>query len=487
MLFNSYIFILCFLPVCILGYFFLNHRGRPGLAQVFLLGMSLWFYGYFNPGYLVIMLGSILVNYGAAWLMKKNQARKLRKGILVFALLANLAVLFYFKYYDFFITNINQLFGADFALLRVVLPLGISFFTFQQISFVIDAYRGEVSQYNFAQYASFVAYFPQLIAGPIVTHDELIPQFLDKSKKRFDWDHFSAGIYLFALGLGKKVLIADMFGVAANWGFGNVEALDSTNAALAVLSYTFQVYFDFSGYCDMAIGLGKMMNIDLPVNFDSPYKAVTLTEFWTRWHKTLTRFFTKYIYIPLGGNRRGKLITYRNILIVYLVSGLWHGANWTFILWGCLHGIGSVLTRAFQKQIDRLPRWLCWLMTFLFLNVTWIFFRADSVADGVAILQSIAALEFGPVCKEIQGAFNVVEVEHLLRWFLNVDIHTEIPNLMTGLVCAGALCCVTAAPNAYERMKRFDSRLWELAVTAVLLVWCIFSLSGVSTFLYFNF
>ena len=219
------------------------------------------------------------------------------------------------------------MFGTDFALRGVVLPLGISFFTFQQMSYVIDAYRGEVSQYNLLHYASFVSYFPQLVAGPIVTHDELIPQFLDEEKKRFRWESFSPGLFLFAMGLGKKVLVADLFGRAANWGFGNIAALDSTNAILVMLAYTFQVYFDFSGYCDMANGLGRMMNLELPVNFDSPYKAATITEFWDRWHKTLTRFFTRYIYIPLGGNRRGRLRTYLHVMIVFLVSGIWHGAH----------------------------------------------------------------------------------------------------------------------------------------------------------------
>ena len=333
MLFNSYIFLFAFLPVCLSGYFVLNRFEWYRAAQLFVFGMSLWFYGFFNPSYLPIILISILLNYAATRILDQTRSPKGRKTVMAVAVLGNIGILFYYKYFDFFIANVNVLFSSDFALRHILLPLGISFFTFQQISYVVDSYHGKVSSYSFLEYASFVAYFPQLIAGPIVTHDELIPQLADKQKKQFNWDNFARGIYLFALGMAKKVLIADLFGQTVNWGFANIGQLDSTNALLVILAYTIQVYFDFSGYCDMAIGLGKMMNIDLPLNFNSPYKAATITEFWQRWHMTLTRFFTQYIYIPLGGNRKGPLCTYRNVLIVYLVSGLWHGASWTFIFW----------------------------------------------------------------------------------------------------------------------------------------------------------
>lgn len=356
MLFNSYIFILLFLPICIIGYFGLNHFKKFTLAQLYLLILSLWFYGYFNPSYLLIIAMSILSNYLLSYAMARTVKPILKKAELLIGIAFNLGILFYYKYYDFFIENINALFATDYSLKHILLPLGISFFTFQQLSYVIDAYRGEVSEYRFLQYASFVVYFPQLVAGPIVTHDELIPQFMDESKKQFCWDHFEKGLYIFALGLAKKVLIADVFGNAANWGFSNIPLLDGTNAALTALAYTIQIYFDFSGYCDMAIGIGQMMNIDLPVNFDSPYKAVTITDFWSRWHKTLTRFFTKYIYIPLGGNRKGLLRTCINIMIVYLCSGFWHGANWTFVLWGCMHGLFSIITRCCSRFFRKIPK-----------------------------------------------------------------------------------------------------------------------------------
>ena len=376
MLFNSYEFLLFFLPICILGYFSINHFGQKILAQMFLLCMSLWFYAYFDLKYLLIILISVVCNYMFYLLLYRMIKQRGRKMVLFIALTINVGVLFYFKYYNFFIENINIIWKQDFTFKTILLPLGISFFTFQQISFVIDAYKGEIPRYGFINYASFVTFFPQLIAGPIVTHDELIPQFIDESKKHFSWDNFAKGIYIFTFGLSKKVLIADTFGNAANWGFANIDGLNAANAILTMLSYTFQIYFDFSGYCDMAIGIGKMMNIDLPLNFNSPYKALTITEFWSRWHMTLTRFFTKYIYIPLGGNRGGRLRTYINVMIVFLLSGLWHGANWTFILWGACHGIFSVIVRKYKTQVENLHPVLNWLITFTFINVTWEIGRA---------------------------------------------------------------------------------------------------------------
>lgn len=487
MLFNSYIFILLFLPLCLFGYFQLNRLKDRRVAQVFLLGMSLWFYGYFNPSYLPIILLSIAGNFAAVRLMEKTRKEGLRKGILVIALLCNLAVLFYYKYFDFFLENLNLVLRTEIPLRGIVLPLGISFFTFQQLSYVIDAYRGEVSRYGLLEYASFVTYFPQLVAGPIVTHDELIPQFLDTGKKRFNWAQFAPGLYIFSMGLGKKILIADLFGQAVNWGFGHISKLDSTNAILVMLAYTFQVYFDFSGYCDMAVGLGRMMNLELPINFDSPYKACTITEFWDRWHKTLTRFFTRYIYIPLGGNRKGKLRTYRNVMTVYLISGLWHGANWTFILWGCLHGVFSVLTRHFKGLVDMLPRWFNWVVTFLFLNLTWIFFRAESIGDALELIRRVFSMEFGPVSGNIQDVFNVVEVTTAAQWIFDVDVKAMCPNVMTGVIYAATMLAVLFLPNAYERMEKLRCSVWELLFTVLVLTWSIMSLAGVSTFLYFNF
>ena len=209
----------------------------------------------------------------------------------------------------------------------------------------------------------FVTFFPQLVAGPIVLHSEIVPQFADKKKKKLNADNFAKGIMAFSFGLAKKVLIADTLGKVVNWGYLDVGALDRTNAIIVILCYTLQIYFDFSGYCDMATGIGKMFNIDLPMNFNSPYRAVTILDFWNRWHMTLTRFFTRYVYIPLGGNRKGKLRTYINVFIVFTVSGIWHGANWTFIVWGMVHGLFNIFTRIFKKYIDKLPKFINWFIS----------------------------------------------------------------------------------------------------------------------------
>ena len=237
----------------------------------------------------------------------------------------------------------------------------------------------------------------------------------------------------------------------------------------------------------MAVGLGRMMNIQLPVNFDSPYKAVTITEFWGRWHKTLTRFFTKYIYIPMGGNRKGTWRTYLNVMVVYLVSGLWHGANWTFIFWGLLHGTFCVITRHWKKQIDAMPRFLNWMCTFLFLNISWVFFRADTIADGFALLKQAAAFDFGAIHNQFAVVFNLKEITLPVIWLLNIDMNQAYPYHITIFAYIAALVIAIFMPNAYERMERFDGSVWTMVITAFLFVWCIFSLSGVSTFLYFNF
>lgn len=361
MLFNSYIFILFFLPFTLLGYYGLNYLKRYRIANLFLIGMSLGFYGYFNYKYLFIICGSILINYllsrGILSLRNRQCAGKV---LMVFGICIDAAVIFYFKYYDFFLENINAVFGKSFALKNILLPLGISFFTFQQISYLVDSYRGETKEYRFDEYALFVSFFPQLIAGPIVLHGEMIPQFKNLNNRRLIPPNFSKGMYLFALGLFKKVLIADTFGKAVALGFGDIGALSSMEAWIVSLSYTFQIYFDFSGYCDMAIGIGHLFNVELPANFNSPYKSSSITEFWGRWHMSLTRFLRTYIYIPLGGNRKGMARTCLNVMIVYLVSGIWHGANWTFVLWGLLHGALCCLNRFFAKSWDKLGVVMRW-------------------------------------------------------------------------------------------------------------------------------
>ena len=484
MLFNSYIFVLLFLPLCLIGYFTLNHYKKYTLSQAFLLGMSLWFYGYFNVSYLLIIVTSILFNFGIYKLIEKKRGTKWCKVTMIAGVVINLGILGYFKYMDFFIGNINALFKTDLDFLGIVLPLGISFFTFQQISFVVDAYRGEIPAYDFLHYASYVAYFPQLVAGPIVTHDELVPQFMEESKKKLNTDNLAAGVYLFTFGLAKKVLLADTFGNLVTYGYTTFDQLTSVTALIVMLSYTIQIYFDFSGYCDMAIGIGKMMNIELPLNFNSPYKALTITEFWERWHMTLTRFFTKYVYIPLGGNRKGNVQTYVNIMIVFLASGLWHGASWNFVFWGFCHGLFSVITRIFRKFFDGLHPAFNWLITFAFVNITWVFFRAPTLSQAVAFLKTLFSWKFATVDQVFIDIVRTAEFKKVLSL---IKIETIYPQFLITAFFVVALGLILGSKNAYEKMQRFKPTVWNMLTTLFLFTWCVFSFAGISTFLYFNF
>ena len=365
------------------------------------------------------------------------------------------------------------------------MPLGISFFTFQQVSYLVDSYHGQTKDYGFVEYALFVVFFPQLIAGPIVLHKEMIPQFRDKAKRIFQVENFSRGLYIFARGLFKKVLIADTLGVAANYGFENIAALNSLEALFVSFSYTFQLFFDFSGYSDMAMGLALMMNFDLPLNFNSPYKATSIIEFWDRWHMTLTRFLRTYIYFPLGGSKKGKIRTYFNVMVVFLISGIWHGANWTFIVWGLLHGIFNCLNRALKKIWDKLFVGLRWVLTFFTVNLLWVIFRADSLADAFLFFRKIftgagstvnRALSDCFVNKELDMIFKVIPgIAHLTG---NVLFY---PLMMLGISTLLVLFC----KNSKE--IHFKPNLFFGAQTLILLLWSVISLTGMSTFLYFGF
>ena len=377
MLFNSYIFIFIFLPLVLAGWYFLNSRGFYQTATCFLAAMSLWFYGYFNLYYLGIILVSILGNYLLSFLLRFSRTKLSDRIFLLAGLAFNLGFLFYFKYYDFFFENINIVFHTNVAMHNILLPLGISFFTFQQVSFIVDRCQHKAEHYPFIDYVTFVTFFPQLVAGPIVLYKEMMPQFADKHLRSFNRENFAKGIALFTLGLSKKVLLADVLALPVNYGFTNTAFLDSPSTLLVILAYTFEIYFDFSGYSDMAMGLGLLFNIKLPVNFNSPYKACTVKELWQRWHITLSRFFIQYVYIPLGGSRKGKVRTLINTFLVFFLSGLWHGANWTFICWGLLYFVLLMFEKltGFHKKNG----WYMHIYTMFFVILGWVLFRADSI------------------------------------------------------------------------------------------------------------
>lgn len=485
------------------------------MARVFLIAMSLWFYGYFNVSYLLIMVCSIGVNFLFHRLLSwegpeegekaSGKFAMFRKTVMILAVVCNLVVLFYFKYFDFFLSTVNGAFGASFALRGILLPLGISFFTFQQISFVVDTYRGEVKDCPLDVYALFVSFFPQLIAGPIVNHSEMLPQFERMGEKKPDWERIAGGFALFVLGLAKKVLLADTFGAGVDYGYENIAALGRLDAALVILFYALQLYFDFSGYCDMAVGIGRMLGIEIPENFRSPYKSVNIVDFWKRWHITLNRFFTRYVYIPLGGNRRGEGRMYLNLLLVFFLSGLWHGAGFHFLVWGMMHGVLYAATRFWQRHVkpgrdgrvekteqvgeaagNKIMTILSQIATFLYVSIAWVYFRAADIGQADRLLMTAFRGELRKLSQGLAECFRVDEFWYVLK-VLHLDSLPASPYILMFAVLAAGLYFSMIGKNAAERTARLRYRAGEAAALTVLMVWCILSFSGVSTFLYFNF
>ena len=394
MLFNSYEFIFMFLPVMFVVYFYLISKRVVLGAKIWLVAGSLFFYSYWNITYLPLILISMFTNYGVGLtLVNQDRVKISSKTVLAFGIFFNLALLGYFKYTDFFLENFNGIFGSNIPLPHIILPLGISFFTFTQIAFLVDAYKKEAKEYNIFNYMLFVTYFPHLLAGPILHHKEMMPQFASVKNYAKNYKNIALGLFIFSIGLFKKVIIADTFAVWANAGFDTATTLNLIEAWATSLSYTFQLYFDFSGYTDMAIGVSLMFNIKLPINFNSPYKALSIQDFWRRWHITLSRFLRDYLYIPLGGNRKGEIRTYTNLITTFLLGGFWHGAGWTFIVWGALHGIALAIHRMWQSFGFKLNKILAWFITFNFINITWIFFRAKDFESAMKVLGGMFSLD----------------------------------------------------------------------------------------------
>jgi len=390
MFFNSLSFIFLFLPISFFIYVFLNKQHLTIAALVVLMLGSLFFYAWWDAFYLPLLLVSIGVNFLFGRFIFQLTEQKKRKLFLIAGVVFNIALLAYFKYTGFILSNINELttwlFKDSITVPTIILPIGISFFTFTQIAFLVDVYQRKASEYRLLHYTLFVSYFPHLLAGPIIHHAEMMPQFTGLKQKVLNYKNIYQGLVLFSMGLFKKVVLADTLAVWANSGYADSAHLGLLQAWSTVLSYTFQLYFDFSGYTDMAIGMSLLFNIRLPINFNSPYKSLSIRDFWQRWHITLSRFLRNYLYIFMGGNRAGQSKMLRNLLIIFLVGGIWHGAGWTFIVWGILHGLAMSIRSLWQKAPIVLPKMLAWFITFAFINVTWVFFRADSLKSAVSLL-----------------------------------------------------------------------------------------------------
>ena len=487
MLFNSYTFILVFLPLVLIGYYALGCAKKHQAVKYFLIIASLVFYAYNNIYYLSMICASLSVNYLFSLALLKYRDRKHAKRLLfVAAMAANLGLLFYFKYFDFLLMNLNMILGQSFDYLNFMLPLGISFYTFQQISYIADVYGGRAPKYSFSDYALFITFFPQLIAGPIVLHSEMIPQFQSEETYKFNTVNFAEGIYDFSIGLAKKVMIADRMNLVVDAGYSMIGELSTFEAWLVMFCYTFQIYFDFSGYCDMATGIAKMFNIKLPMNFNSPYKSKSIAEFWQRWHITLGRFLKCYIYIPLGGSRKGKARTYVNLMLTFLASGLWHGANWTFILWGAFHGLLSCIHRMIHNKIDKLFAPLRVAATFLAVNIAWVMFRAGSVSQGLRFIKRLFTWNGIALSHRISEHLHIVGSTTLSIMLLPFPVNQYVVYFIESIIWVVLIMLlIFCTKNIYEQTDKLTLKRALLSVLC--LISSMLSFTNVTVFLYYNF
>ncbi|MFS2002573.1 MBOAT family O-acyltransferase [Duganella sp. CT11-25] len=486
MLFNSFVFLLMYLPVVVAGYLVLS-RWLPRWTTAWLALASLFFYGYWDLRYLPLLMSSIAFNFWAARRMTASVAH--RKRWLVFALTANLALLGYYKYANF-------LLWQDWA---IVLPVGISFFTFTQIAFLVDCYRAQAGEYRFVHYTLFVSYFPHLIAGPVLHHKEMMPQF-DRRPLPSASD-FAVGLSIFVVGLGKKVFLADPVSVLVGPVFAAGAHPQLIEAWIGALAYTFQLYFDFSGYSDMAIGLSRMFGVKLPLNFNSPYRAANISEFWRRWHMTLSRFLRDYLYVPLGGNRGGALRRYRNLMLTMLLGGLWHGAGWTFVVWGGLHGVFLVVHHGWQAFTGQsAPRLWGRALTLLAVIAGWVVFRAPDMATAADILHAMVG---GNGVSLPRGLAPYASHFQVLGWQPGFSGIRWIDfGGMAVPVLLLAMALAFFAPNTQEIFCRYEpciekvvqrgrwtwspSSVWSVTM-ALLFLCCLLNMNKVSEFLYFQF
>ncbi|MEL7354834.1 MAG: MBOAT family protein [Cyanobacteria bacterium P01_A01_bin.116] len=466
MLFNAYEFILLFWPLTLILFFQIGRLKQIRLATLWLVVASFFFYGWWNPAYLLLLIASILVNYCLGMALSSARfSQAVRKGVLVAGIALNLAALGYFKYASFFADNINAVLKADFNVGTILLPLGISFFTFQQVAYLIDAYAGKTKEYRFLDYCLFVSFFPQLIAGPIVHHNDMMGQFSRSSTYRLNDENIAVGLSIFSMGLFKKVMLADTIATFATPVFNAAASgtvLTFWDGWIGALAYTLQLYFDFSGYSDMAIGIARTFGIKLPLNFNSPYKADSISDFWRRWHITLSHFLRDYLYIPLGGSRRGSLIRYRNLIITMTLGGLWHGAGWTYVVWGLLHGVYLVLHRVWTQWCKSLgqprlfARPISVLITFVAVMVSWVFFRAATLTAAFSILKSMAGLNGLSLPASLGGKLGVLSSAGIRFEGLSSGNFVTVSALGWIVVLLAIVWCM---PNSQQWMANYEPAL----------------------------
>jgi D-alanyl-lipoteichoic acid acyltransferase DltB (MBOAT superfamily) len=523
MLFNSYSFIFLFLPIAFAGMFLVGRHSHR-LAALWMGLCSLTFYAVWDARFVLLLLASIVFNYSAGYwidVLGSTNAVRRAKHLLVVAIVANLGLLAYFKYTNFFILSANSVFSGQLSTLDIIMPIGISFFTFTQIAFLVDVYRRIAREYNFIHYLLFVTWFPHLIAGPVLHHKQMMPQFAQPETWRINPEHVAVGLTIFVLGLAKKVLVADNLADYATPIFSSVSAghpVMLVEAWVGALAYTLQLYFDFSGYSDMAVGLSLIFNVRLPLNFDSPYKATNIIDFWRRWHMTLSAFLRDYLYIPLGGNRNGPFSRYLNLMATMLIGGLWHGAGWTFVIWGGLHGCYLMLnhgwrelkTRFGWKEGGGLAQLGAGGLTFLAVVVAWVFFRADSLASAQAMLAGMAGLNGISLPASFESRF-AGSLPVTFQGFFPITMFN--PGKVFASVCLG-LGFVWFFPSVSQIMRRYKPTWEDMAgktmpapmpagrialwlnwqptpiravIVGIVFCSCLMSLTKVSEFLYFQF
>ncbi len=507
--FNSFTFILIFLPILLVGWHLINKTERYEIADIFLIAMSLYFYYSFGVSFLLILILSIFVNYGLSMFMEKMPGS--RNALRVIGVLFNLSLLFYFKYLGFFVDNVNVLTGASLSAKEILMPIGISFFTFGQISFIVDRGSGDAPHYPFFQYVLYTVYFPKLIQGPIAFHKEMIDQFTDNSLRRLDTDTFAKGVMSFIIGLGKKVILADTLALSVNYGFHYTYYMDTLTIIAVMLAYAFQIYLDFSGYCDMASGVSMMLGFKLPVNFNSPYKASTAKELWQRWHMTLSRFFIKYVYIPLGGSRKGKLRTVINVLIVFVLSGLWHGAGWTYICWGLMQGLlvvwddlgivgvkskddseqGNKKRRYLlrEKPLLMVPRAVGNALTFFMFVVSLVFFRSQDMTYAIQMFKRFFFWTYPGFLYRTASQMVIAEnyIPRQLFSQLGIEGGDNIVYMVTLIIMLVVSGFIMTRKNTQEMVEEAKFNMKTVVGLAIVFAWSFISLSNVSTFIYFQY
>lgn len=487
MLFHSYAFILVYLPAVFAAFFLTARSISHRAATLVLVLASFAFYGYWDVHYIPLLFASIVFNYLIGRQIEWTSQRKLW---LILGLAVNIALLGYFKYTDFFLATINAWSGSAFDLPHIILPLGISFFTFTQSAYLVDAYRGEAARHDFLIYCEFVTIFPHLIAGPIINHKKMIPQFTAPETFQISSRNIAKGLTLFAMGLAKKVLIADHLAPIADNVFSRADSLTFLESWIGALAYTFQLYFDFSGYSEMAIGLGLMFNLTLPANFNSPYQAKSMIDFWRRWHMTLGTWVKDYLYIPMGGNRRGELRKMRNLFASMLIIGLWHGAGWTFILWGGLHGILLMINHQWRRLKINLPAAICWPLTFICVLICWVFFRADNIGHALAILTAMTDIHHILLPNKGFIASHFAFLANYGVSFGQLGFSGSLPSAMAKLTLLGMILTICPNPQTMvSRMQTHPLRLQGLAgVLGLIFAFTLLAIGHVdSEFLYFQF